>query len=71
MLNNVAGLLTMALVAGPIKDPTQEGTTTASLAENSFLPHLYSQGPWTISSALVIGLLGAIWLARWLKRSVS
>jgi general nucleoside transport system permease protein len=71
MLNNVAVFLTMALVAGPIKDPTQEGTTTANLAESSFLPHLYSQGPWTFSSALAIGLLGAIWLARWLKRSVS
>ena len=71
MLNNVAGLLTMALVAGPIKDPTQEGTTTASISEGTFLPHLVNQGPWVVSSALFVGVLGAFALAHWLRKFVS
>ena len=71
MLNNVAGFLTMALVAGPIKDPTQEGTTTSNLAEASYLPHLVNQGQLVVSSALFIGVLGAGALAFWLRKFVS
>lgn len=71
MLNNVAALLTTALVAGPIKDPTQEGTTTANIADATKLSHLYSSGPWTINFGLVIGILGAMALGWWLRKTVS
>jgi ABC-type uncharacterized transport system permease subunit len=71
MLNNVAGLLTMALVSGPMKDPAQEGTTTANIAAGSELPHLVSGGPWTISPALLFGIVASIGLAYWLKSRVA
>ncbi len=71
MLNNVAGFLTMALVAGPIKDPTQEGTTTASIAEATRLPDLISNGTWTINLSLVLGIVGAVGLTYWLRKTVS
>jgi len=38
MLNNIAVHLTTALVAGPIKDPTQQGTTTREL--DGLLPNV-------------------------------
>jgi len=71
MLNNVAGYLTLALVAGPLKAPDQEGTTTANLAPSTNLPALFDNGTLTISSGLVVGILAAIGLAYWLKRTVS
>ena len=70
MLNNIAGFLTIALVSGPIKDPSQEGTTTQNIADSSFFPRVADQGPWTVSAALVIGILGAIALGYWLKKAV-
>ena len=71
MLNNVAGLFTLALVSGPMKDPTLAGTTTANIAESSHLPAVYDQNSLTISLALVFGLVGAIYLAGWFKRTVA
>lgn len=71
MLNNVAGLMTMALVAGPFKDPTQEGTTTANIATHSELPPLVNSGPWALSPALLFGIVGAAALGYWLKRRVA
>lgn len=71
MLNNVAAFLTTALVAGPLKDPTQESTTTANIADATKLSHLYHSGPWTINSGLLLGVLGAIGLGWWLRKTVS
>lgn len=71
MLNSIAALFTTALVTGPIKDPTQEGTTTASITDATKLSHLYNSGPWTINSGLLIGVLLAIALGVWLRKSVS
>ena len=71
MLNNVAGFLTTALVAGPLKDPGQESTTTAMLNESSMLPFVWDSGPLRISSALILALLMVFGLGFWLKRSVS
>ncbi len=68
MLNNVAALFTTALVTGPIKDPTQEGTTTASIADATKLSHLADSGPWTINSGLLIGILGAVAIGIWLRK---
>jgi general nucleoside transport system permease protein len=70
MLNSVAAFFTRALVSGPIKDPTADGTTTPFLAEGSAMPPLYSNGPVSISSALLIAMLGAAYLAFWLRKSV-
>ncbi len=71
MLNNVAAFLTTALVAGPLKDPSQESTTTASITDATKLSHLYNAGPWTINSGLLIGVLLALALSWWLKKTVS
>ncbi|MGV3615950.1 MAG: ABC transporter permease [Fimbriimonas sp.] len=69
MLNNIAGLLTAALVAGPLKDPTQEAPTTAVIATR--LPPALTQSGLTISSALVLGLIVVAAVAFWLKRTVA
>jgi len=71
MLNSVAGFLTTALVAGPLKDPGQESTTTASISQSSMLPFLWDSGPLRISSALLLALLLVFALGFWLRRSVS
>lgn len=71
MLNNVAGLLTTALVAGPLRAPGQESTTTADLSTSTRLPALYNHPPVTISSGLVVGVIVAIALAVWLSRTVA
>lgn len=71
MLNNVAGFLTLALAAGPLKDPSQESSSTRNLAEGSFLPAVFDNGSLTISVALVFGILGAVVLSYWLKRTVA
>jgi general nucleoside transport system permease protein len=71
MLNSVAMFLTRALVAGPLKDPTQDSATTANIAESSFLPNLLGPGPWTVSSALILAIVSAVALAFWLRKAVS
>jgi ABC-type uncharacterized transport system permease subunit len=71
MLNNVAGFLTTALVAGPLKAPGQESTTTATLPNSSMLPSVYDVVPLQISSALLLALVMLVMLAVWFKRSVA
>jgi simple sugar transport system permease protein len=69
MLNNIASGLSLALVAGPLKDPTQEGTTTAELAGSSMFPSLVI-GQLTISWSLPLSLVALALFAVWLRRSV-
>jgi general nucleoside transport system permease protein len=71
MLNNVAMLLTTALVAGPWRDRSQESPTTASLSENTHLPSLLQIGNLEISSGLAVGIFVALGLWWWLKRTVA
>lgn len=71
MLNNVAGFLTAALVAGPLKAPGQESTTTATLPAASMLPSLYDAPPLKVSLALLVGLLLLVALWHWLRRSTA
>ena len=71
MLNNIAGYLTTALVAGPLKDSTQESPTTKDLADGSRMPWLYSHPPFQVNSALVLGLVLTFVLAYWLKKTVA
>jgi simple sugar transport system permease protein len=71
MLNNVAVLLTGALVAGPIRDLHQESTTTANLTPATRLPNLLNHPPLIISTGLVLGVLLAVAAAIWLRRTVA
>jgi general nucleoside transport system permease protein len=71
MLNSVAAFFTRALVSGPIKDPTGDGTTTPFLDESSAMPAIYSNGSLSISSALVLAILGAAALTFWLRKAVA
>lgn len=80
MLNNIAAHLTTALVSGPIKDPTQQGTTTASIPR--LMPNVIgpSNAPDAVVTptsvpavnlSLVLGVLmvGVVWV--WLRKRVS
>lgn len=71
MLNNVAGLATTALVAGPFRDPSEGSPTTRMLTGGTFLPDILSRGELAVSSGLVIGILLALALWWWLKRTVA
>jgi simple sugar transport system permease protein len=71
MLNNVALFFTGWMVAGPIKAPGQQNTTTPDLEPGTLLPTLYSDPPLRISSSLLIGLLLLAAFALWLKRTVA
>ncbi|MBS1724388.1 MAG: ABC transporter permease [Armatimonadetes bacterium] len=71
MLNNVAGFLTVWLAAGPMRDMKQQSPTTRLLDKGSFLPNLVEGGPFRLSLALLIGILGVAILAFWLKRTVA
>jgi simple sugar transport system permease protein len=68
MLNNIAGFMTAALVAGPLKDPKQAAPTTAVLTTR--LPNL-TNSPLTISFALLLGVVIVAITAFWLKRTVA
>ncbi|HMS55650.1 MAG TPA: ABC transporter permease [Fimbriimonadaceae bacterium] len=70
MLNNIAALLATSMVSGPIKDPSQESTTTAILANATWLP-MMSFGEVKISLALPVAVFGVIGFAYWLRRSVK
>jgi ABC-type uncharacterized transport system permease subunit len=71
MLNNVAGLIATALVAGPLKAPTEESPQTAEIGQSSYLPDLLHVGDFHVSSGLLIGLLAAAGLWFWLRNTVS
>lgn len=68
MLNNIAAQVTTALVAGPFKDPKQQGTTTASLDPSRLLPNVWSEPK--ISVALLVAVVLVVGLWRWLARTV-
>lgn len=68
MLNNVAALLTTALVAKAFKDPTEESPTTASLVQK--LPSLMER-PVQVTWMLPLGIAFAVGLWWWLGRRVS
>lgn len=67
MLNNIAGFLTTALVAGPLKDPARENTTTAEIPV--MLPSLLKKPEITIALVTGVTLVTLLWF--WLKRTVA
>lgn len=71
MLNNIAIFLTTWLVAGPLKAPKQESTTTAILGPETRLPTLFSSPPFSLNIALVFAVLLVVGLSFWLKRTVA
>lgn len=71
MLNSVAGLLTTALVAGPLKPPGEQSPQTAQIPSASYLPDLVHIGQLHVGGGLVLGVLLAACLGIWLNRSVA
>ena len=71
MLNNVAIYLTSALLSGPMKDPTQQDTATKPVIDSTRLPWIYNHPPVQINCALILGVVVAIGLAIWLKKTVA
>ncbi|MFZ4506187.1 MAG: ABC transporter permease [Fimbriimonas sp.] len=71
MLNNIAGLLTTALVAGPLKDAKEQSPTTATLGASDRMPWLIDQAPFQVNLAILFGVVGTVAMAWWLKRTVS
>jgi general nucleoside transport system permease protein len=71
MLNYIAFHITTMLVAGPFKDPAQEGTTTVVLDQAARLPWLVQRPPLQINFALLIGVILVFLLATWLRRSIA
>ncbi len=71
MLNNVAGLLTAALVAGPFNASRLDSPSTATLPPATRLPALVSQPPFLLNIALPLGLILTALLALWLNRTVA
>lgn len=70
MLNNIAAGISLALLAGPLKDPGQESTTMAEISPATQIPNLFTSGRFqfnwvTLIAALLIGAVG-----YWLKRHV-
>jgi simple sugar transport system permease protein len=71
MLNNVAIYVTNAIVAGPLRDTTQESPTTRILNEHTRLPFLYKTPVLEVSSGILFGVILLVLFARWLNRYVS
>lgn len=71
MLNNVALYLTSALVSGPLKDKASQDTSTPSVDASTRIPWVYNHPPVQVSAALVLGVIVAIGLAVWLKKTVA
>lgn len=68
MLNNIAALLTTALVAKVFRDPSEESPTTASLTTK--LPSLM-ESPVQLTWMLPIGIALTVLVWWWLSRRVS
>jgi ABC-type uncharacterized transport system permease subunit len=72
MLNNVAAALTLALVKGPLRDPGQEGSSTATLDASLWLPSLdFGTPTGRFSVAILAGLALVVAAAIWLKKTVG
>jgi simple sugar transport system permease protein len=68
MLNSVAGFLTLYLASGPLKAPGKDHPTTDNVLAR--VPDI-SLGNLHFNVAVIVGVLGAFVLARWLRRSIG
>lgn len=71
MLNNIAVALTDYLVAGPLRDPKAESPTTVSIPDAGKLRDIISIGDLQVNQALIIGIVIAIGLGIWLKKTTA
>lgn len=71
MMNNIALLLTTALIAGPLKAPNTMNNTTADIDASGMMGAAVSVGGLSVSWALVLGLLATFGAAWWLSRTVA
>lgn len=71
MLNSVAGYITTALVAGPLKDPAQQSPTTVNLADSSRLPMIGAPGTVQWNLGLLLGVLAVAGVSVWLSKTVA
>ncbi len=71
MLNNVAGFVTYYMVSGPIKDPAQQDTITPNVPDATRLPWIYHHPPVQVNVGLLVGIVAAVGMALWLKRTVA
>ncbi|MFM9873976.1 MAG: ABC transporter permease [Fimbriimonadaceae bacterium] len=71
MLNNIAGFFTFYLVSGPLKDPTSQQPSTASIPATAQLPNIYQQKALAINSSLLFAIICVIALWWYLKKTVG
>lgn len=71
MLNSVAALLTTWIAAGPMRAPQQQSPSSRLISSSSFMPPLVNNPPFSVSSALLIGIIGVAILSIWLKKTVA
>lgn len=70
MLNNVAIFITTAIVAGPLRDRSQQSPTTSVLAPSSRLPLLCRSAGLEIGSGILFGLVAVALIGWWLFQTV-
>ncbi len=71
MLNNIAAFFTFYLVSGPIKDPTSQQPSTASISTAAELPNLYEKLPFKLNSSILFAIVCVIGLWWYLKKTVG
>lgn len=71
MLNSVAAAFVLALLRGPLKDPTQQSPTTPLLDASTQVPVLFGFHQASFSSAAFVAVLLVVLAAIWLKRTVA
>jgi simple sugar transport system permease protein len=70
MLNNLARLLTLYLVKGPLTDPGQQAQTTATFAEAAQAPPI-ALGPVQVGVGLFLAVGAVVAFRAWERRSVA
>ena len=71
MLNNIAVAMTDFLVAGPMRDKAGESASTADIYKSTRLNDLLSIGDLQVNQALIVGIVSAILLGLWLKKTIA
>jgi simple sugar transport system permease protein len=71
MLNNIAGLMTAALVKSSFQSPATESPTTADILPSAQLGPMLQVGQFQLNPALVVAVVLVGTMAWWLKHTVS
>lgn len=70
MLNNVAAGLSLMLLAGPLKAPGQENTTTARLQDSVHIPNLIDSGRFDVSLGTFLAIFAIGVFHWWIAKTV-